>query len=63
MNYNLNTLPENNTKKKTKSFKLLKSLVSHMVEEKRILLVAFIAMFVTAILKPYRPHNDWLHHR
>lgn len=49
MSYNLNTEPEPGKKKKP-GFKSAKSLVAHMVEEKQILLVAFGAMVVTAIL-------------
>lgn len=49
MSYNLNTEPEIGKKKKP-GFKSAKSLVAHMVEEKRILLVAFGAMVVTALL-------------
>ncbi|MFC0875346.1 ABC transporter ATP-binding protein [Saccharicrinis sp. FJH2] len=50
MNYNLNTLAEEKNKKKKFRFASLKSLVGHMVEEKRTLLIAFIAMFITAAL-------------
>ena len=49
MSYNLNIEPETDKKKKP-GFKSLKSLVAHMVEEKKILLVAFIAMVFTAVL-------------
>ena len=48
MNYNLNT--EDNMSFKKPGFSSLKSLVAHMVKEKKVLLVAFIAMVVTAAL-------------
>ncbi|MEZ5103085.1 MAG: ABC transporter ATP-binding protein [Draconibacterium sp.] len=50
MSYNLNIESEEPKKKKKLGFKSVKSLVAHMVEEKRILLVAFIAMIITAVL-------------
>ncbi len=49
MNYNLNTEPEKKDRKRP-GFKSVKSLVAHMVEEKKILLVAFVAMVITAVL-------------
>ena len=49
MNYNLNTETDDRKKKKP-GFQSVKSLVGHMVEEKKVLLVAFIAMMITAIL-------------
>lgn len=49
MNYNLNIEQEEDKKKKP-GFKSLKSLVAHMVEEKKTLIVAFVAMVITAIL-------------
>ncbi len=49
MNYNLNTEPEKSQKRKP-GFKSVKSLVAHMVEEKKILITAFVAMVITAIL-------------
>ncbi len=49
MNYNLSIEPEEK-KKKNPGFKSVKSLVAHMVEEKKILLIAFIAMVITALL-------------
>ena len=55
MNYNLNTLTEEKNKKKKVRFASLKSLVGHMVEEKKTLLIAFFAMFVTAILNLIGP--------
>ncbi len=50
MSYNLNIESEEPKKKKKLGFKSVKSLVAHMVEEKKILLVAFIAMIITAVL-------------
>ena len=61
MNYNLNTEAESKTKKldgkqeKKSTWGSLKTLVAHMVEEKRILLIAFIAMFITAVLNLLGP--------
>ena len=49
MNYNLNIDSDKKVKKKS-WFKSAKSLIAHMVEEKKILLTAFVAMVVTAIL-------------
>lgn len=49
MNYNLSIESEEKNKKKP-GFKSAKSLVAHMVEEKKILLIAFIAMILTAVL-------------
>lgn len=49
MDYNLYTSSDETGKKKS-TFTSLKSLVSHMVEEKRILITAFIAMQVAAAL-------------
>ena len=49
MNYNLNT-EIFEKKRKRRGFKSLKSLVAHMVEEKKILLTAFVAMVITAVL-------------
>lgn len=54
MNYNLNTGNEEKKKKKH-GLKSIKSLVAHMVEEKKTLLVAFVAMVVTAILNLVGP--------
>lgn len=50
MNYNLNIESAEPGKKKKHGFKSVKSLVAHMVEEKRILIIAFVAMVITAIL-------------
>lgn len=50
MNYNLNIEDSGPEKKKKPGFKSAKSLVAHMVEEKQILLVAFAAMVITAVL-------------
>jgi len=55
MNYNLNTLIEEKKKRKKFGFASLKSLVAHMVEEKKILLTAFFAMLITAILNLVGP--------
>ncbi len=49
MSYNLNIEAEPGKKKKP-GFKSVKSLIGHMVEEKKILVVAFVAMVITAIL-------------
>lgn len=54
MSYNLNEAKEEK-KKKRLGLKSVKSLVGHMVEEKNTLLVAFIAMVVTAILNLVGP--------
>ncbi len=54
MNYSLNT-KETEKKRKRLGFKSVKSLVAHMVEEKKILLTAFIAMVVTAVLNLVGP--------
>ena len=48
MNYNLNA--EDNISTEKPGFNSLKSLVAHMVKEKKVLLIAFIAMAVTALL-------------
>lgn len=61
MNYNLNTEAETKKKKrggkqeKKSTWSSLKTLVAHMVEEKRILLTAFIAMLITAVLNLIGP--------
>jgi len=54
MSYSLNT-NEPEKKKKRLGFKSVKSLVAHMVEEKKVLLTAFIAMVVTAALNLVGP--------
>ena len=54
MNYNLNISAETQAKKKS-TFGSLKTLVSNLVEEKKILLTAFFAMFITAILNLMGP--------
>ncbi|WP_167612063.1 ABC transporter ATP-binding protein [Maribellus sediminis] len=54
MRYNLNE-KEVEPKKKKLGFKSVKSLIAHMVEEKNILLVAFAAMVVTAVLNLVGP--------
>jgi len=48
MNYNLNIPVEGEVKKKS-TFGSLKTLVSNLIEEKKILLKAFVAMLITAI--------------
>jgi len=54
MNYNLNTPTEDTVKKKT-TFQSFKTLIWHMVEDKKILLIAFIAMVVAAVLSLLGP--------
>lgn len=54
MNYNLNTSSENTKKKKT-SLRSLKTLIWHMVEEKKILMTAFIAMVIAAVFSLLGP--------
>jgi ATP-binding cassette, subfamily B, bacterial len=54
MNYNLNA-PENGKPKRKSTFRSLKTLIDHMVEEKKILLMAFIAMSITAVLNLLGP--------
>ncbi len=54
MNYNLNTPSGDTTKKKT-TFRSLNTLIRHMVEEKKILLTAFIAMLIAAVLSLLGP--------
>ncbi len=49
MSYNLNDGAED-IKKKKQGFSSVKSLVNHMVEEKRTLFVAFVSMIVAALL-------------
>ncbi len=49
MNYNLNFDSEEKKGKKP-GFGSLKSLVAHAVEEKNVLLIAFVAMVITAVL-------------
>jgi ATP-binding cassette, subfamily B, bacterial len=48
MNYNLNN--EDNLSMKSPGFNSLKSLVAHMVKEKKVLVIAFVSMVVTAAL-------------
>lgn len=55
MNYNLNANEKEAKKKKRLGFKAVKSLIAYMVEEKKVLAVAFIAMVVTAILNLVGP--------
>ncbi len=54
MNYNLNTPPDVREKKQS-TFRSLKTLIGHMVEEKKILLIAFAAMLITAVLNLLGP--------
>lgn len=54
MNYNLNAIPDEKGKKKS-TWTSLKSLVWHMVEEKRLLLVSFVAMTIAAVLSLLGP--------
>jgi ATP-binding cassette, subfamily B, bacterial len=54
MNYNLNA-PAGDTGKKKTTFRSLRTLIWHMVEEKRILLTAFIAMLIAAVLSLLGP--------
>jgi ATP-binding cassette, subfamily B, bacterial len=49
MNYNLNFDTEHKPKKRS-TFASLKSLVVHLVEEKKMLITAFIAMLITGVL-------------
>jgi ATP-binding cassette subfamily B protein len=53
-NYNLNALIEPEGKKKS-TWESLKSLVAHGVEEKKLLLIAFLAMTIAAILSLLGP--------
>lgn len=54
MDYNLNTTTEEAKRKKT-TFQSMKTLIWHMVEEKKILLTAFIAMLIAAIFSLLGP--------
>ena len=54
MNYSLNTVKEDTGKKKS-TYGSLKTLILHMVEEKKILITAFIAMLITAVLNLLGP--------
>ncbi|WP_340113007.1 ABC transporter ATP-binding protein [Maribellus mangrovi] len=54
MRYNLNE-KEEVQKKKRLGFKSVKSLIAHMVAEKKILIVAFVAMVITAVLNLVGP--------
>ncbi len=54
MNYNLNILSEESVKKRS-TFTAVKSLVSYVVEEKKILFLAFFAMIIAAILTLLSP--------
>jgi ATP-binding cassette subfamily B protein len=54
MSYNLNAIKEAEEQKKS-TLGSLKTLITHVVEEKRVLLVAFIAMSVAAVLSLLGP--------
>jgi len=54
MSYNLNEIKEEKGKKKS-TFSSLKTLVAHLVEEKRLLLISFIAMTISAVLSLLGP--------
>jgi ATP-binding cassette, subfamily B, bacterial len=54
MNYNLNA-PDISPEKKKSTFRSLKTLIGHMVAEKKTLLTAFIAMLITAVLNLLGP--------
>ncbi|MFA9388483.1 MAG: ABC transporter ATP-binding protein [Prolixibacteraceae bacterium] len=54
MNYNLNNIVDATDKKKS-TWGSLKTLVAHMVEEKKLLIIAFIAMTIAAILSLLGP--------
>jgi ATP-binding cassette, subfamily B, bacterial len=54
MNYNLNTIYTDGAKKKS-TFGSLKSLIAIMVEEKKMLIVSFIAMTIAAVLSMLGP--------
>lgn len=54
MNYNLNLIT-GSTEKKKSTLPALKSLLTHVVEEKKILIQAFTAMIVTAVLNLLSP--------
>lgn len=54
MNYNLNAIGDNSDKKKS-TWSSLKTLVAHMVEEKKLLIIAFIAMTIAALLSLMGP--------
>ena len=54
MNYNLNIAAEGDENKQS-TFASLKSLLSHLVDEKKILIQAFLAMLVTAVLNLLAP--------
>ncbi len=53
MNYNLNIIAKDNEKNST--FSAIKSLLTNIVDEKRTLIIAFIAMLVTAVLNLLGP--------
>ena len=55
MNYNLDQLKSKTGKKKVSSWAASKTLVAHMVEEKKLLVKAFIAMIIAAGLSLLGP--------
>ncbi len=54
MNYNLNLLSKDSGKKKS-TLTALKSMLTHIVEDKKILIMAFAAMIITAVLNLLSP--------
>ncbi len=54
MNYNLNAAKEDKGQKKT-TFRSLRTLIWHMVEDRKILLISFIAMVIAAVLSLLGP--------
>jgi ATP-binding cassette, subfamily B, bacterial len=55
MNYNLNSLFENKDKKKS-TLNAVKSLLKYAVEDKKILIMAFISMLISAVLLLLGPY-------
>ena len=55
MNYNLNIEKDNKDEKKISTLAAVKSLMAHAIEEKRILVLAFIAMMITAVFSLIGP--------
>ena len=54
MNYNLNLISRD-TGKKRSTWTAVKSMLAHVVQEKKILVVAFVAMIITAVLNLLSP--------
>ena len=54
MNYNLNKLSKDSSKKRT-TWTAVKNLVGDVVSEKKILIMAFVAMIITAVLNLLSP--------